>query len=51
MGKLERLEDELRAFVRNTNWMLEEFFRIFLAGDGRTTSKLMPVTGASWKRR
>ena len=27
MGKLERLEDDLRAFVRNTNWMLEEFFQ------------------------
>ena len=25
--KLERLEDDLRAFVRNTNWMLEEFFQ------------------------
>ena len=27
MGKLERLEDDLRAFVRNTKWMLEEFFQ------------------------
>ena len=27
MGKLERLEDELRSFVRNTEWMLEEFFQ------------------------
>lgn len=26
MGKLERLGEELQAFVRNTQWMLEEFF-------------------------
>lgn len=27
MGKLERLEDELQAFVKNTQWMLDEFFQ------------------------
>lgn len=27
MEKLERLEDEIRAFVRNTEWMLEAFFQ------------------------
>ena len=27
MEKLEGLEDELQAFVRNTDWMLEEFFQ------------------------
>ena len=27
MEKLERLEDEVRAFVRNTEWMLEAFFQ------------------------
>ena len=27
MEKLERLEEELQAFVRNTEWMLEEFFQ------------------------
>ena len=27
MEKLEGLEDELRAFIRNTEWMLEEFFQ------------------------
>ena len=39
MGKLERLEDDLRAFVRNTKWMLRSSFRSFLPGGGRTTSK------------
>lgn len=27
MGKLERLEDELQSFVKNTQWMLDEFFQ------------------------
>ena len=27
MEKLERLEDELRAFVKNSEWMLSEFFQ------------------------
>lgn len=27
MGKLERLEEELQTFVRNTQWMLDEFFQ------------------------
>lgn len=27
MGKLERLEGDLRAFVNNTTWMLEDFFQ------------------------
>ncbi len=27
MGKLEHLEDELQAFVKNTQWMLDEFFQ------------------------
>ena len=27
MGKLERLENELQSFVRNTQWMLNEFFQ------------------------
>lgn len=27
MEKLEKLEDELQSFVRNTKWMLEEFFQ------------------------
>ena len=51
MGKLERLEDDLRAFVRNTKWMLEEFFQELPTRRRQDYIKAYAGYGASWKRR
>ena len=51
MGKLERLEMTCVPLSELRSGCWRSSFKSFLPGGGRTTSRPMPVTGASWKRQ